>query len=200
MASLQDRHNAALKVIKAYEQDGVPFVLYFRKFDFAILHGQNDRDRYLMENYLLSNLPQSVNLITIQDPEDLSAGFTEDTVWTRKAPALGLDDSLWQQIAEELVWRADIIISEYWELSKGVEFELTTCVKNVKFDQTVLILPPPKSMFATLDDEELIQKFPRVIWANEFHRSNLLDSFVIADLVERVKSIAQLPKKERVRL
>jgi tetratricopeptide (TPR) repeat protein len=198
MTSRSELHNAAVKVIEEYRNEGKPFILYLRKFDIDVFHGKNETNRYLTDEYLVSNLPQGINFISIQEPQNL--GGKDDSILFRKVPSLDLRDIKWEDVVDELIIFADIIISECLMLSEGVEYELTTCLKYNKHHQTVLILPPPNSPLETIDDDEQIQNFPRCIWANEFFTTNLLDSFVISDLLERIKDIAELNKQERIKL
>jgi len=195
-SSREQLHDAAVQVVEEYENEGSPFVLYLRKFDITVLHGQNEVDRYLVENYLLDNLPAGVNLLTVQDADDLPG---DRTVFARRAPALLLDDRNWEGVVDVLVWRAELIVSECLMLSAGVRFELDAAVRHGKTDQTVLILPPPDSPFETLDDHELVQGFTRVIWGDEFNTADPFESFVLTDLLERTAQIASLDRDERLR-
>jgi hypothetical protein len=191
-------YGKGVKVIREYTNEGKPFVLYLRKFDIDVLHGQNPIDRHLTDNYIMSNLPQGVNLITILDASELTD--VKGTPTARLAPSLSLPHTAWKSVVDVLIKEADMIVSECHMLTEGVTYELKSCLRHDKEDQTVLILPPPNSFLKTIDDEELVQMFPRCIWANEFHKKNLFDSFVIADLLERIKKIGRLSKEKRMRL
>ena len=49
--------------------------------------------------------------------------------------------------------------------------------------------------YETIDNDNLIQMFPRCIWADSLHDKPLVGSPVIADLLERVRAIAALPSR-----
>jgi hypothetical protein len=197
-----DAQDKAAKVIEEYNNEGKPFVLYLRKFDIDILHGKNKTERYLIDNYLVNNLPQDVNVIAIHNSKEgvLSKLPYDFPAYFRNVPSLNLPDTTWEVDVEQLIERSDLIVSECIMLSPGVKSELYTCHKHNKNHQTVLILPPPQSSVRTIDDDKLIQMFPRCIWANEFFTIDLLDSFVIKDLLERIKVIGRLSKEERIKL
>jgi hypothetical protein len=139
MTSIDESHDRSVKVIEEYNNEGKPFVLYLRKFSFNVWHGKDDINRYLTDNYIESNLPQGVNLISIQEPGDSMTFF-------RKVPSLHLTDTSWQCVVEEPIKIADIIVSECYMLSPRVTYEMTNCIRYNKYHQTVLILPPPKDI------------------------------------------------------
>jgi hypothetical protein len=64
-------------------------------------------------------------------------------------------------------------------------------------DRIALVLPPPGSPLAPVDDEPAVQFVPRAIYAHGLEDTAFLDSFVVRDLVERLKRIAALPVSER---
>jgi hypothetical protein len=208
MTSREDLHQAARRVVWEYENEGIPFILYLRKFDIHVLHGKDDLNRYLLENYILDNLPQGVNLITVQedDPPSVSnpqeridsLSYIEGTAFSRRAPALSLGDDQWPLIVGELIKRADIVVSECFMLSHGVNEELLLCHRHKKYDQTVLVLP--SGQFAIIDDYEVVHNFPRGVWGWELNEVDLFDHFAIGDLLERIERIARLSKRERLSL
>jgi hypothetical protein len=98
----------------------------------------------------MRNLPEGIGLVRIQDRHD-QVGL--ETAFSSAAPGLLLPDDEWRPIVEQLVARADIIVSECTMLGSGVEFELRSCLEQGKGDQTVLIIPPPDSLIAVVDDD-----------------------------------------------
>src|SRR5262249_55261766 len=50
------------------------------------------------------------------------------------------------------------------------------------------------------DNDELIQMFPRCVWADAMHRTPITAAPVIVDLMERVRALAGLPAEKRRRL
>lgn len=191
-------HEDAVKAIDDYINEGKPFILYLRKYDIIFHHGKNEIDRYLTDNYISNNLPKGINLISVQDRNEITN--IKGTIFYRNVPSFNLSHNEWEDVVDELIMEADIIICECPLLTPGVKYELTSCLKHKKYNQTVLILPPPNEIFKTIDDDKLIQNFPRCFWYDEFSTINLIDSFVIRDLLERTKEIAQLSKEERLQL
>jgi hypothetical protein len=81
-----------------------------------------------------------------------------------------------------------------------VRLELEMIYNAGRWDRTVLVLPPLDSPLATIDNDGLIQLFPRCIWADSLHHTPMTESPVIQDLMHRVRSIASLPDEQRRRL
>ncbi|HEX7335338.1 MAG TPA: hypothetical protein VF290_27850 [Pyrinomonadaceae bacterium] len=192
----EERHAAALKVVEAFENEGMPFVLYFRKFDFEVLHGPFEFGPKLTENALRDALPPEVEVITIQDHGQMTYKYRSSRL-QREAPALLLPDETWQEAARALIPIADLIVSEPLMLTEGVRLELQMIYDAHRWDRTVLLLPPFNSYLSTIDNDSLIQMFPRCIWADSLHHEHFTDSPVIKDLLERIRVIARLPLETR---
>jgi hypothetical protein len=62
----------SVAIAAAYNAEGMPFVLYFRKFDFEVLHSPFERAPKLTEDWLRDTLPPEVEVITIQDPDSMT--------------------------------------------------------------------------------------------------------------------------------
>ena len=187
-------------MIDDYKTRGLPFALYFRKFGVTVMHGPMEYGARLTENVLRDAMPSGVNLLTIQShsatPEYSGSGST----FNRSAPALLVDDADWQQVAMSLIPFADLIVSEAYMLGPGVRFELDTAFQAARWDRTVLLLPALKDYVAVIDNDPLIQLFPRVIWIDDFHTESLMDSALVKDLIARMARIAALDDTERLRL
>jgi hypothetical protein len=200
VTSREELDAAARRVVADHLKHGTPYVLYLRHYGFDVLHGPDDASRQLTENYLLNNLGRGINLLTVQE-HDAALGYgTAASAFARRAPAFFFDDSEWLAGIRRLIIHADLVFSECLFLSGGVRAELDFAYHNGAYDRTVLVLPPPSSMVATVDDDELVQMFPRVVYASEFFTRELLDSFAVRDLLDRVRAIAGLSKRERRRL
>jgi len=189
-------HDAAVRVLDAYESDGTPFVLYFRHFGMEVLHGPFEHGPKLTENALRDALPSDVEVITIQD----QSSFFRDlgtSRFRRDAPALALGDDAWVDVVRQLIPFADVIVSEPLQLSSGVRLELQMIYAARRWDRTVLVLPPLESLVSTIDSDDIVQMFPRCVWADSLHDEPLTASPIITDLMERVAGIARLPAKKR---
>jgi len=187
----------ARRVIKDYEERGVPFVLYFRKSGFTVMHGPMEYGTRLTENVLRDALPPGVNIITIQDPESTISYTGSEIRLERAAPALLLDDDNWQKAAVWLIQNADLIVSEALMLSKGVQFELERIFNLRKGDRTVLLLPPLNAYLPTIDSDASIQLFVRCVWADGLHTQSIDGHNMVRDLLERVGKIGALPDGTR---
>jgi hypothetical protein len=189
-------HAAAVRVLQAYETDGTPFALHFRKFDIEVLHGPFELGPKLTENALRDALPPEVELITIQDQSSLTYDLGSSRL-RREAPALLLEDERWADVVRELIPHADLIVSEALMLSPGVRDELQMIYDAQRWDRTVLVLPPPEGSLATIDNDGIVQMFPRCVWADSLHEVSFVASPVITDLLERLRGMAQLPAEAR---
>jgi hypothetical protein len=85
-------------------------------------------------------------------------------------------------------------------LSEGVRRELQMIYDLHRWDRTVLVLPPLHSYEETVDNDSLIQMFPRCVWADSLHEEPLTASPMIVDLLERIRAIARLPVETRCTL
>jgi hypothetical protein len=190
------KHELALRVIKAYQDEGTPFALYFRKFDIEVLHGPFELGPKLTENALRDALPPEVELITVQD-HDFATKFFESSRFRREAPALLLQDKHWTEVVRALIPFADLIVSEPLMLSEGVRLELQMIYAAQRWDRTVLVLPPQNGPFPLIDKDSSIQMFPRCIWADALHQEPISKSPVVVDLLERIRAIVRLPVETR---
>jgi hypothetical protein len=190
-------HDAAVAVIESYRTRGLPFALYFRKYDFTVSHGPMEFGPRLTENVLSDAMPPGAQVVTIQSKGDGLDYAGSGSSFNRSAPALFLEDTNWQEVAASLIPFADLIVSEAYMLSDGVRFELETAYRANRWDRTVLLLPPLKSPFAVIDNDPLIQMFPRVIWMDSFHTDSLTDPPVIKDLLARMARIVALDEANR---
>jgi hypothetical protein len=199
MSEADDRadaaHAAALGVLREADANGTPFVLYLRKFDIKVLHGATEGARKYVEQELMAELPAGTRVLSVQENPD---GEMVRTLFDPLVPALrlgGADE--WQARLHPILVRADLIVSEFQFLSGGVEWEIDSLVSLGKRHQTVLVLPPQDSPIACIDHRVPLDRFPRVVWADQLFTEKLADTFVIKDLIARMDTIANLPVEER---
>src|SRR5262249_44788201 len=156
-----------VEVFENYRTRGMPFVLYLRKYDFLVLHGPMELGPELVEAALEEALPKEVHVLTVQSHKAGEYTGLEDR-FDRSAPALFLKDDEWADVVENLIPLADMIVMECFMLGEGVRLELEGIKRGRRWDRTVLLLPPLESPLAMLDNDPLIQMFPRCIWMDEF--------------------------------
>lgn len=192
----EELHAAATSVLERYQNEGLPFALSFRKFGLEVLHGPFELGPKLIENALRDALPAEIEVLTIQNHQGLEYDLSSSRM-KREAPALLLEDEHWREVASALILAADLIVSEPTFLSEGVRYELQTIYDTHRWDRTVLVLPPQQSIFPLIDNDPLIQMFPRCIWADLLHEKSLSDFPIVADLLQRMRAIADLPLETR---
>lgn len=194
-------HEAALAVIDDYTTKGLPFAIYFRKYGFQVSHGPMELGPQLIENVLQDAMPPGAQVLTVQSHDDISIEYTgAGGRFNRSAPALYIKDEEWREFVSKLIPLADLIISECYMLSEGVRFELEVAAHYDLWDRTVLLLPPQKSYLKLIDNDPLIQIFPRCIWMDSFHTESVAESPLVQDLIVRMEQIAALSDNERQRL
>jgi hypothetical protein len=196
VAAREDMHAAALRVIDAYQNEGMSFALYFRHFGIDALNGPFELGPKLTENALRDALPPEAEVVTIQEHNSMTYDLGSSR-FRREAPALLLEDEQWAEVVSALIPLADLIVSEPLMLSEGVRRELQMIYDAHRWDRTVLVLPPLHSYLQTINKDSLIQMFPRFVWADFLHREPFTDSPVVADLLERMRAIARLPVETR---
>ena len=86
-------HEAAIAALEDHEKRGLPFGVYFRKYDFHIAHGPHDRGAQLVENILVEAMPPGANIVTIQDHGSLLEYSGSGADFHRSAPALLVPDA-----------------------------------------------------------------------------------------------------------
>ena len=189
--TLEDKHAAAEEILRRFERERAPYVLYLHKFDIEILHGPDSDTREFAEDGLMDDLPEGVGLVGVA-----GSGAARPVLGRAPALFLGTDDE-WQEVLTPVIRHADMIVSEFTFLSEGVRWELEKCCEFGKELQTVLILPPPGSGFETLDGLSPLDRFPRAVWGNQLFDERLSETFVARDLVERIGRIARASTSER---
>jgi hypothetical protein len=192
-------HHAARELLTAYEQRGVPFVLSFRTYGVEVFHGPFEGGPQYVETMLRRALPPEAGVLAVQD-HGRGAYYGSGTFEDRATPSLFLADEEWQEVVDSLIPHADLIVSECYFLTSGVRFELDAVQRHRSWDRTVLILPPLDSPIETLDNDSLIQMFPRCVWADELHQTPLAEIPQIEGLLDRIRGLAALPDAVRSQL
>jgi hypothetical protein len=182
-ARREQLHAQALQVIDEFETQAKPFVLYFRKFDIIILHRAALLGPGLLEVGLYDVLPESCNMLTIQNSRDAAAYSGDGTVWDRTVPALHLEDDSWAAVAEHLIANALAIVSECLVLSPGVLAELQMIDRLRRHADTLLVLP--EGILPTIDGDPLIQGFPNTVRGARLSDVSLTQIPFFARLIER---------------
>jgi hypothetical protein len=190
-------HAAAVRALDDYEADRTPFALYLRHYGVTVIHGSRDVDRSLIENALCQALPAGVALLTIQEHRADTEYSAAPHAFDRRAAALFLPDESWEVVPAALIGHAELIVSEFTFLSPGVRLELNDAYRLQRWDRTVLVLPPLRSPFATLDNDALVQMFPRCVWADVLHTTPLAETTAVRDLIGRLDHIASLAPAAR---
>lgn len=187
------RHRAALQILRESDESRIPLAVYLRKFDMHMMHGPGEQERQFGEEMVLDALPEGARLLTVQEEP---TGEIIRSALSDRVPAISLGAD-WKSTLRPILARAELIISEFTFLSEGVRWELETCRALGKHHQTVLILPPRKSPFACLDHLIPLDQFPRVLWADQFFRERIAESFAVQDLMDRLRVIAAFLPEER---
>ncbi|MFO1458357.1 MAG: hypothetical protein U1G08_03040 [Verrucomicrobiota bacterium] len=154
--------------------------------------------RMLLENHLWATLSlHGIGVLTIVDPKEIPL----PGALGHGAPALQLSNEEWQDVAVDLIKKAEIIVSEVPALTPGARFELDTCVAQGKAGVTVVVIPSPDGPISPLlDDDPTIAHLPRVISYDELPEVGAFNHFVFRDLVDRARGIARLAPDERRRM
>jgi hypothetical protein len=197
-------HVAAKQAIADRVRSGVPLIIYLRKFSTTVLHGEtSDAPGHLAENQILAGLERGINFVTVQAHLlDSYAEHTgsQDSILRRRAPALNLKDSKWLSEVQQLIAWADLIFAEYQMPStKGVRAELEYSLHIGANERTVLIAPSG-GIFSFIDNDRLIQRYYRCFYYSQFTTENLRTSFVVQDLMDRLRLMARLSPGEQEKL
>jgi tetratricopeptide (TPR) repeat protein len=197
------KHEAALAVLDAYSSSGTPFALFLRTFHIAQLYchasdgGDGGEEGILLDEHFTRRLRAiGVNVIRVLDSD--FEHLVNTPPFNSETPALLLNDSSWLATVKMLIDSAELILSECQFLSPGVVDELRACVAAGKIDQTVLLTPSPP--FEFIGNDEVAQRFPRIIHQFDLDLACPIRTFVFQDLVDRMAQIARMEVADRLRL
>jgi len=201
-----ERHTQALDIVRQQEEDGRPFILYLRDFrggERVVREQHHERHPFTIDNKLLEQVSPDIGVVFIQSE-------AEEKHWEQRpsnelgpqGPGLQLPNDGWQQVAARLIELAEVIFVDAPLLSAGTRFELETCLSKSRVHHTVVVLDAPNHMrwqqSHTSADEgnELIQRFTRVVWADDLHK-DVVGNFAVKDLIDRARAIAASPRETR---
>lgn len=193
IASMLARHEAAGEILARYEQEGLPFALYLRDFSRTRIVGPHEMDVAPIYNRIASQMPEGCGLLYVQNRK---AGYAEDFKHFRTtekiAAGLMLDDSEWADVVTHLVARASIIFCEASSYGDGTQFEVRRIVSAQQVHKSVLFLPAFGDFgLPLLDASPHTRQFLRVCYDNDLPGANYADHPSIADLMARIRDIAQ---------
>jgi len=181
-------HEQALQAIREFEEHGKPFVLYLRKFHAAVLHQAALLGPGLLEVGLYDILPESWNMLTIQDSSATTEYTGSRQAYDRTAPALCLGNDRLEEVARWLIANARWIVSECLMLSHGVCEELEIVDALGRHDRMLLVLPT--APFARLDADPLIRRFPNFVSADDLKSRELSEIPFLARLLDEAAADA----------
>ena len=177
-------HEQALLALREFEDRDKPFVLYLRKFDVTVLRRAALLGPGLLEVGLFDILPESCNMLTIQDSRELGGYTGTGIAFDRTVPALNLADDHWEEVARYLIANAKAIVAECLMLPEGVRTELETIDRLGRNEHALLVLPGPGGSLRRIDDDPLIRRFPHLVWAEVLSEVDLAEIPFVARLLE----------------
>ena len=217
-----DGHVQCGKILADYLDRSEPFGLFLRNFD---IEGYMSRgsgapepirvsvqftDRGLLEEQVAAEVGPKLPFVGVGNNMPVRPDFKQ------RLPRILLSNEHWQEVVEELIGAASIIVMDIVRLTPGVRWELDTVERLGKQDQTVVILSTPRreesvrevaealcGLKRTEDpvggptDEEF-RAFKRVIRESELPK-NMADAPLISDLISDVERIQKTSPAERTR-
>jgi hypothetical protein len=181
-------HEQALEAVREFKERRKPFILYLRKFDVTVLHKAALLGPALLEVGLYDILPESWNMLTIQDSTEAAAYTGSGHAFDRTVPALELGNDQWEEVARWLIANARAIVSECLMLSHGVRKELEIIDELGRNGRTLLVLPT--GPLARIDDDPLIQRFPNFVPAGGMDAVELSEIPFLARLLDEAAADA----------
>lgn len=210
------------EILAAYLDQSEPFGLFLRNFD---IEGYMSRgsgapepirvsvqftDHGLLEEQVAAEIGPKLPFIGVGNNMPVRPDFKQ------RLPRILLSNEHWQEVVEELIGAASIIVMDIVRLTPGVRWELSTVERLGKQDQTVVILSTPRreesvrevaealyGLKPTEDpvsgptDEEF-RAFKRIIREPELPE-NMADAPLISDLISDVERIRNTKPNERIR-
>jgi hypothetical protein len=208
------------KILTDYLDQNEPFGIFLRNFDAegSVMKGSGAPEpirvnlqltsQSAIEKKLVATLGAKLPLVGVGNNAPLRPDFQQ------QLPRLLLPNQHWQQVVEELIRAAAIIVVDVIRLTPGVLWELETIERLGKQNDTVVTLSPPRpEEDAVKVAEELygvnrpeypparrdspsLAKFPRVIPVSELTDS-VVDAPQFSDLIARVEQVQKLSPNER---
>ena len=207
-------------ILTDYLEKNEPFGIFLRNFDAegSMRKGSGAPEpirvnlqlasQSAIEKKLVATLGAKLPLVGVGNNAPLRPDFQQ------MLPRLLLPNEHWQQVVEELIGAAAIVVVDVIRLTPGVLWELETIERLGKQNDTVVILSPPRpEENAAKVVEELyginkpeyppaqrdsasMAKFTRVIQVSEL-TDGVIDTPQFSDLIARVEQVQKLGPNER---
>lgn len=191
-------HEAALRIIESYHQNGDPFTLFLSSWPF-------DMARKLLFSLMGRNgdvqvrigLERQVRIMLKQDGLETVAVYREGDdqriAIPQEWPALTMPEKEWKRQIEQLAGLADLIVVFWGVTSDSLAEELDICSADANRLKTVAIVPAePRDIFLS----QMHQVIPRIVPLNE------IPPFIglhpeFDPLIQRMKVLKALDSNER---
>ena len=210
------------EILAAYLDRSEPFGLFLRNFD---IEGYMSRgsgapepirvsvqfsDQGLLEEQVAAEIGTKLPFMGVGNNMPVRPDFKQ------RLPRILLSNEHWQEVVEELIGAASIIVMDIVRLTPGVRWELSTVERLGKQDQTVVILSTPRreesvrevaaSLYGMKLTEDPVggptdaefRAFKRVIRESELPE-NMADAPLILDLISDIERIQHTQPAERSR-
>lgn len=215
-----ETHQQAARVLVKYLDEGEPFGLFLRNFEIEgfLRMGATGAGPVrasvqlpragVVEQYIAQAFGERVPFLGISNNAPTLPGDE------RHIPKLELPNERWQEVVEELVRAAEIIVANVERLTPGVLFELDTIRRLGRLEQTVVVISEPDELMSALPrvlidapapeapkashDSAPLAPFRRVAYAADLP-ARPEDSPIFSDLLGRIDGIRRLGLAERMR-
>jgi tetratricopeptide (TPR) repeat protein len=139
------------EILTAYLDRGEPFGLFLRNFDIEgylkpgsgapepIRVSLQFPDKGLLEKRIGDSLATKVPFVGVGNNAPLRPDFKS------QVPRMQLGNEHWQEVVEELISAASIIVMDVVRLTPGVHWELSTVQRLGRQEQTVVVLSTPRA-------------------------------------------------------
>jgi tetratricopeptide (TPR) repeat protein len=208
------------EILTDYLDKNEPFGIFLRNFDAegSMRKGSGAPEpirvslqltsQSAIEKKLVATLGAKLPLIGVGNNAPLRPDFQQ------LLPRLLLPNEHWQQVVEELIGAAAIVVVDVIRLTPGVLWELETIERLGKENDTVVILSPPRpeenaaKMVEELygvnrpeyppakRDSPSLARFARFIQASEL-TDGIIDAPQFSDLIARIEQVQRLGPNER---
>ena len=210
------------EILAAYLDQSEPFGLFLRNFD---IEGYMSRgsgapepirvsvqftDHGLLEEQVAATIGTRLPFIGVGNNMPVRPDFKP------RLSRILLSNEHWQEVVEELIGAASIIVMDIVRLTPGVRWELGTVERLGKQDQTVVILSTPRQEESVREvaealyglprtedpvgdpSDEEFRAFKRIIRESELPE-NMAEAPLISDLIAGVERIQKTQPNERIR-
>ena len=191
------KHDQAMRIIDAYNQETKLFALLLRNFDSEVQQAIKDpfferitphREWQRKLSAALHPLP----LIKIANRSDLSPA-------PDAAPAILLHTESWRDQIAGVIERAALIIVDFDHASESIDYELLEILEQRKQYVTVLILPSDRTSVPVELPSDLIARFSRVVREDEIPYDDLQNCPAFSSLLHKIAALSALSPDERAK-